>query len=75
MLNGLVLVALLLAGEADTASIVGFIALAAAVAEMPAGYDQLMKPVIENIPALIVALILTFPIALLSMRLAEKVVK
>ena len=49
--------------------------LAAAVAEMPAGYDQLMKPVIENIPALVVALILTFPIAILSMRLAEKVVK
>ena len=46
MLNGFVLVALLLAGEADTACIVGF-----------------------------VALILTFPIAILSMRLAEKVVK
>ncbi|MBQ3710773.1 MAG: MptD family putative ECF transporter S component [Bacteroidales bacterium] len=119
VLNGFVLVALLLAGEADTACIVGFVALAAlaeliralckdakkgirwsfvplaysffaytahwwfdteaslaaAVAEMPAGYDQLMKPVIENIPALVVALILTFPIAILSMRLAEKVVK
>lgn len=49
--------------------------LAAAVEEMPAGYDQLMKPVIENIPMLIVVLVLTIPIAILAMRIAEKVLK
>ena len=32
--------------------------LAAAVEEMPAGYDQLMIPVINNIPVLIVVLVL-----------------
>lgn len=50
-------------------------ALAAAVKEMPAGYDELMKPVIENIPVLIVVLVLTIPIAILSMRLAERAMK
>lgn len=49
--------------------------LAAAVEEMPAGYDQLMLPVIENIPMLIVVLVLTIPIAILAMRLAERVMK
>lgn len=49
--------------------------LQAAVEEMPAGYDQMMLPVIENIPMLIVALVLTIPIALLAMRLAERVMK
>ncbi len=49
--------------------------LAAAVEEMPAGYDQLMIPVINNIPVLIVVLILTIPIAILAMRLAERVLK
>ena len=49
--------------------------LAAAVEEMPAGYDQMMLPVIENIPLLVVALLLTIPVALLAMRLAEKVMK
>ena len=49
--------------------------LAAAVEEMPAGYDQLMKPVIDNVPVLIVVLVLTIPIAILAMRLAEKVLK
>ena len=47
--------------------------LAAAVAEMPAGYDQLMIPVIDNIPVLIVVLVLTIPVAILAIRLAERV--
>ena len=49
--------------------------LAAAVEEMPAGYDQLMLPVIENIPMLIVVLLLTIPVALLAIRLAERTMK
>ena len=49
--------------------------LAAAVEEMPAGYDQLMRQVIDNIPMLVVALVLTIPVAILAMRLAEKVLK
>ena len=49
--------------------------LAAAVEEMPAGYDQLMQPVIDNIPMLVVVLVLTVPIAVLSMQLAERVMK
>jgi len=49
--------------------------LAAAVEEMPSGYDQLMIPVIENIPVLIVALLLTIPVAILAMRLAERTLK
>ena len=49
--------------------------LAAAVEEMPAGYDELMKPVIENIPMLIVVLVLTIPVAILAMRLAERAMK
>ena len=46
--------------------------LAAAVEEMPAGYDEMMKPVIDNIPMLIVVLLLTIPVSILAMRLAEK---
>ena len=49
--------------------------LAAAVEEMPTGYDELMKPVIDNIPVLIVVLILTIPVAILGMRIAEKLLK
>ena len=49
--------------------------LAAAVEEMPAGYYSLMKPVIDNIPMLIVALVLTIPVAILGMRLAERILK
>ncbi len=49
--------------------------LEAAVEEMPAGYDQLMLPVIENIPMLIIVLILTIPVAILAMRLAERAMK
>ncbi|MBR5384790.1 MAG: MptD family putative ECF transporter S component [Bacteroidales bacterium] len=50
-------------------------ALAAAVEEMPAGYDQLMIPVISNIPVLIGVLALTIPVAIIAMRLAERVLK
>lgn len=46
--------------------------LGAAVEEMPAGYDQLMLPVINNIPVLIVVLLLTIPVSILAMRLAER---
>ncbi|MBR3467016.1 MAG: MptD family putative ECF transporter S component [Bacteroidales bacterium] len=49
--------------------------LAAAVEEMPAGYDALMKPVIDNVPMLIVALVLTIPVAIFGMRLAEHILK
>ncbi len=49
--------------------------LAAAVEEMPAGYDQLMIPVINNIPMMIVVLVLTIPVAILAMRLAERMLK
>ena len=45
------------------------------VKEMPAGYDQMMIPVINNIPVLIVVLVITIPIAILSMRLAERALK
>lgn len=47
--------------------------MAAAVEEMPAGYDQLMIPVIDNIPMLVIALILTILVSILAMRLAERV--
>jgi len=46
--------------------------LAAAVEEMRPGYDQLMIPVINNVPVLIVVIVLTVPVAILAMRLAEK---
>lgn len=49
--------------------------LAAAVEEMRPGYDQLMIPVIDNVPVLLVVMVLTIPIAILAMRLAEKVLK
>ena len=49
--------------------------LVAAVEEMPAGYDELMKPVIENIPALIFVLILTIPVSILAIRLAIRTTK
>lgn len=49
--------------------------LAAAVEEMPEGYDQLMIPVIENIPVMIAVLVLTVSVAMLSMRLAERSLK
>jgi len=49
--------------------------LKAAVEEMPAGYDEMMKTVIDNIPLLVVALLLTIPISLLAIRLAERTMK
>ena len=49
--------------------------LAAAVEEMPAGYADKMEPVINNIPVLVLALVLTVPVAILGMRIAEKVLK
>ena len=49
--------------------------LAAAVKEMHAGYDELMKPVIDNIPMLIVVMVLIIPIAMIAMRLAERAMK
>ena len=49
--------------------------LAAAVEEMPAGYDELMKPVIDNVPMLIFVMIITIPIAIFAMRLAERKIK
>lgn len=49
--------------------------LAAAVEEMREGYDQLMIPVINNIPMLVVVLALTVPVALWAMRLAERTLK
>ena len=120
VLNGFVLILFLIAGEADTAYIIGTViltalaeiiryfckydtlkgvrwsfipfafsffaytahwwfdtegSLAAAVEEMPAGYDQLMIPVINNIPLLVIVLILTIPVAILAMRLAERTLK
>ncbi|MBO7100545.1 MAG: hypothetical protein J6V98_00825 [Bacteroidales bacterium] len=42
---------------------------------MPAGYDELMKPVIDNVPMLIVVIVLAIPIAILAIRLAEKTLK
>ena len=120
LLNGILMILLLIAGEADWALVVGFIvlsamsetircrqgydaikgirlsflpfaysffaytahwwtdtqgSLAAAVEEMPAGYDQMMIPVIDNIPVLIIVLIITLPIAMLAIRLAERSMK
>jgi putative ECF transporter S component (TIGR02185 family) len=49
--------------------------LAAAVEEMPAGYADKMEAVIGNIPLLAVMLVLTVPLAILGMRLAEKALK
>lgn len=42
---------------------------------MREGYDQLMIPVINNIPMLVVVLALTVPVALWAMRLAERTLK
>ena len=49
--------------------------LAAAVEEMPAGYDQLMLTVINNIPMLVVVLVVTIPVALLGIRIATRALK
>ena len=42
---------------------------------MRPGYDQLMIPVINNVPVLVVVMVLAIPIAILTMRLAKKVLK
>ena len=42
---------------------------------MPAGYAGKMETVIGNVPLLIVMLVLTVPVAILAMRLAEKALK
>ena len=49
--------------------------LAAALEEMPTGYADKMAAVIDNIPVLILMLVLVIPIAMLSMWIAEKVMK
>ncbi len=49
--------------------------LEAALKEMPAGYADKMAPVIANTPLLIVMLILTIPVAVLAVRIAERVMK
>ena len=49
--------------------------LAAAVEEMRPGYDQLMIPIIDNFGLLVVVWVLTIPVAILAMRLAEKSLK
>lgn len=49
--------------------------LAAAVEEMPAGYADKMIPIINNIPMYIIMLVLTVPVAVLSMKLAQRVMK
>lgn len=49
--------------------------LEAAVEEMPAGYADKMIPVIDNIPLLIIMLILVIPAAIIGMRLAEKIMR
>jgi hypothetical protein len=42
---------------------------------MPAGYDAMMKPVIDNIPMLIAVVFLTIPVAIIGMRIAERLMK
>ena len=49
--------------------------LAEAMEEMPAGYADKMAAVIGNIPILIIALVLTIPIAIVGIRIAEKALK
>ena len=46
--------------------------LAAAAKEMRPGYDQLMIPVIDNVPMLIFVYLITIPLAILAIRLATK---
>ena len=47
----------------------------AASGMMPAGYADKMEVVIRNIPILILMLVLTIPIAMLGIRIAEKVLQ
>ena len=43
--------------------------------DMPAGYADMMVPVIGNTPMLAVMLVLVIPIAIPAMRIAEKALK
>ena len=49
--------------------------IAAAVEEMAPGYADAMAQVIANVPMLIIMLVLTIPVAILAIRLAEAVMK
>ena len=49
--------------------------LQAAAEEMSPAYAELVAPIIENIPLLAVMLVLVIPVAVLGMKLAEKVLK
>ena len=49
--------------------------LAAAVEEMRPGYDAQMVPIIDNVPVLIVVVLLAIPVAIIGMRLAERLEK
>ena len=40
---------------------------------MPAGYADKMVKVIHNIPLLIIMLVLTIPVSMLGIRIAERV--
>ena len=46
-----------------------------AVEEMPAGYAATMEAVINNTPAIVIALVLVIPAAVLGMTLAKKLMK
>ena len=43
--------------------------------EMPEGYAAKMEPVIENVPVYMLMIVMVVPMAILAMRLAEKVLK
>ena len=47
--------------------------MAEAAEEMPAGYADKMVKVIHNIPLLIIMLVLTIPVSMLGIRIAERV--
>mgnify|MGYP002852662201 FL=1 len=49
--------------------------LAEAVEDMRPGYDALMKTVIDNTAMIVVVVLLTIPIAIVAMRLAERAMK
>lgn len=49
--------------------------LQAALVEMPEGYAAKMEPVIENVPVYVMMVVMVIPMAILAMRLAEKVLK
>ena len=49
--------------------------LAAAAEEMSPAYAEKVRPIVENVPMLILMLALTVPVAILAIRLAEKALK